>query len=661
MAEAIGYQADLSGADAMYGEEEQQEHPVDFLTRLSESDNIAEELNEEDLRTYAHMLIEEIDADKGSMSEWMQGVERGMKLADSKIEEKSFPWPGASNVKLPLIQTSVLKFAAKSYAKLLSGKGWVKAERPGLMHPDPETEAQTKARVKRVCDFMDYQLRHEVPGWERGFDQLLHMLPWVGCLHRKTVFDVGAQECRVTLVMPDKLYVNNGTTEENFKYARFTEKLMISQNQYHEMVQRGYYLPLDFDDNESSDHPRTDNMREFYESHCWLDLDDDGYKEPYIVTIHMQSHRITRIAARFDSDNINFNQQTGDIQSIDPDQHFTKYEFTPAPNGSYWSEGWGHQCGGMNEAANTIVNQLIDAGTLQNTNPGAVDERVRSMDGGEKPFRIGERQRVRGIPGRPLRDSFHDFNVAGPSPVLFNALNLIDEKVTRLASTPDQVAGDTASTAPVTTRIEEAERVNNGIDKRIYLSMSDEYTKLYHLNRRYLDPQKYAQVLNLPVQDAGQAAQITAQDFNADDFDVMPTANPETSSKTMRMVQAEFLKQASAEAAAVGIAVNLEAVFIEGLEAAGVENPQRFLKQPTPEDQAAAEMQAAAQEASTELEIERQAQEVDKLTTENELLRAQIITEIEQPDKVEAETAKLEAEAKMAAKPQPAQPSTNKS
>ena len=40
----------------------------------------------------------------------------------------------------------------------------------------------------------------------------------------------------------------------------------------------------------------------FLEQHRWYDLDEDGYKEPYIVTVHKDTEKVVRIATRFDEE-----------------------------------------------------------------------------------------------------------------------------------------------------------------------------------------------------------------------------------------------------------------------------------------------------------------------------------------------------------------------
>jgi chaperonin GroES len=53
-----------------------------------------------------------------------------------------------------------------------------------------------------------------------------------------------------------------------------------------------------------------------------------------------------------------------------PEQYFTKYGFIPTPDGGFYELGFGNLLGPVNDSINTIVNQLIDAGTMSNTGGG---------------------------------------------------------------------------------------------------------------------------------------------------------------------------------------------------------------------------------------------------------------------------------------------------
>ena len=49
-----------------------------------------------------------------------------MDLAMLVAEQKSFPWPGASNVKHPLLATAAIQFNARAYPAIVSGRDVVK-------------------------------------------------------------------------------------------------------------------------------------------------------------------------------------------------------------------------------------------------------------------------------------------------------------------------------------------------------------------------------------------------------------------------------------------------------------------------------------------------------------------------------------------------------
>jgi chaperonin GroES len=75
-----------------------------------------------------------------------------------------------------------------------------------------------------------------------------------------------------------------------------------------------------------------------------------------------QSKKVLRVVARFDSDGIIKNDK-GDLVCIEPVEYYTKYGFIPNPDGGFYDIGFGHLLGPLNESVNTLINQLVDAGT----------------------------------------------------------------------------------------------------------------------------------------------------------------------------------------------------------------------------------------------------------------------------------------------------------
>ena len=89
--------------------------------------------------------------------------------------------------------------------------------------------------------------------------------------------------------------------------------------------------------------------------------------------------------------------------------------------------------------------------------------------------------------------------------------------------------------------LEQGQMVFNGIFKRVHRSLRREFRVLYALNRQYLDPQSYFEVL-----DSGQSATIYQQDYlDSDPKDVRPTADPNMASQAQKLAKAQALREAS--------------------------------------------------------------------------------------------------------------------
>ncbi len=72
------------------------------------------------------------------------------------------------------------------------------------------------------------------------------------------------------------------------------------------------------------------------EQYCWLDLDGDGYEEPYIVTFDIATGQVRRIVARYLPSGVkDRNGKTWvkgqEVYKITPVKVFTKYGFIPSP------------------------------------------------------------------------------------------------------------------------------------------------------------------------------------------------------------------------------------------------------------------------------------------------------------------------------------------
>ena len=171
--------------------------------------NIAEDLDNETLSRIAIEVIRGYEVDEDSLYEWTSQNEDAMKVAKQVMDKKTFPWPDSANVKYPLIAQASLQFAARAYPELIKGSKVVQGKVTGA-----DEGGLKKERADRISSHMSYQLIEEMSEWEEEFDKLLHALPVLGCIFRKTFYDPVLQRNRSDLCLPSDVIVNNDTTRD---------------------------------------------------------------------------------------------------------------------------------------------------------------------------------------------------------------------------------------------------------------------------------------------------------------------------------------------------------------------------------------------------------------------------------------------------------------
>lgn len=67
------------------------------------------------------------------------------------------------------------------------------------------------------------------------------------------------------------------------------------------------------------------------------------------------------------------------VVRIKPVEYYTKYSFIPSPDGGFYDLGFGALLGPVNDSVNTLINQLIDAGSLQNGSMGFIGKGARLL------------------------------------------------------------------------------------------------------------------------------------------------------------------------------------------------------------------------------------------------------------------------------------------
>lgn len=558
------------------------------LKKVVKSKNLAEDLSELDRTKIANLVWDEWFIDQTSRYDWEQKTAEAMKLALQVMEEKSFPWSGASNVKFPLVTIAALQYSARAYPALIPSNKIVQAR---VVSDDPTGQAQ--ARADRIENYMSFQVLEEDEDWEEEMDKALISQAIVGCAFKKTYFDAVKGHNESEHVLAKDLYIPYFAKSLD-SASRITQILYYSKNEILEKQRRELFSDCKFrQPTVSLDDPIMEAEQEaqgvnapsndlsapyeLLEQHRYLDLDGDGFEEPYVVTIKKDTKELLRIVARFLSSNVTYSKDK-EVIYIKPDQYFTKYSFIPSPDGGIYDLGFGVLLGPLNESINTILNQLVDAGTLSNTAGGFLGRGVKFRSG-DNSFRPFEWKRCDST-GDDLRKGVFPLPVREPSNVLFQLLSLLIDYGNRIGMATDPMVGENPgqNTPAETSRnmLQEGQRIFSAIFKRTYRGLKEEFRKLYKLNGIYLNSShNYYSLIT------GQNAKVLQQDFWGEGKDVVPAADPNMVSDAQKMQQAQMILSRS-DASPFYNKYQVEHNFLQAMK---VQNIDAILNKTAPQPQ----------------------------------------------------------------------------
>ncbi len=384
-----------------------QDNQERFLEIALESANIAEDLDEELLATVSKTVMDGYEVDEQSREDWKKKMEEALKLAMQVFETKNFPFENAANIKYPLLATASIQFAARANPNFVKGLDVVKGV---VIGDDPDGVKADKAR--RIGEHMSYQCIFEMEEWEEDTDRLLSVLPILGCAFKKTWYSPNLGRNVSEYRSPEDICINYWA--KNIKTTpRITEIYTLYPNEIEERKRQGIFLSVELGQAQSvkndkkEDSPKTedpDQPHVFLEQHTFYDLDEDGYKEPYIITVHKDTKKVVRITARYELDGITKDKE-GKIVKIKPVHYFTKFTFMPSPDGSIYDWGYGSFLSPINKSINTTINQLLDSGTIRNAQTGFIGKGIqlgKGRGGGVLKFKLNEWKAV-GFTGDDLR------------------------------------------------------------------------------------------------------------------------------------------------------------------------------------------------------------------------------------------------------------------
>lgn len=615
--------------------------------------NITEFFDDAKLKEIGSLCIREYEIDDRNFDGRKKKIEELYKLALQAAEVKNYPFPNASNIKYPLLTKAALGFASMAYPSVVKDDRVVKCKPVGsdngtekVMGPDskplsdPETGSEIKknegAKAKigeRVSQFMSHQVLEDMDGWEDDMDKILHIIPIIGCAFKKAYHDPLEGKNVSKMVLP-QFFVMNIDARTVETASRGSELAQFYPNEILENINAGVFRDFDYStstaalkdeykgrEEESGSGQDDDKPHLFIEQHRRLDLDDDGYAEPYIVWVHKETSTVARILPRYDLQDI---LAAGEkIIRIKAQNYYIKFGFIPDPEGSPYDIGFGHLLQHINEAANTSINQLIDAGHRYVMGGGFVGEGLR-IKGGNLRFKPGEFKRVK-TSGMSVRENVVPLPMPEPSPVFMALLEFLIKAAEDMASMTKVLAGDIPANMPATTAlasIEQGLQPFKAVFKRIHRALKKEFRRLFYLNQQYLKEEYYKSIVDDP-------AASVERDFMTGAVDVIPVSDPEMISTTQALVRAQALLDLKDDPLMDGVEVRKRA-----LKAMNFHDADKLVKIPPQSVDELAEAQKNAFNAQAESFV----READRKDAETKI----------KLKKVDAEIGKIIADATLA-------------
>jgi len=543
------------------------------------SSNLCDEFGQEDLKRIGLCCHEAYVRDVQSREPWTRRNSAAMDLAMQVQKSKSFPWQGCSNVAFPLVTIAAMQFHARAYPAIVNGRDMVKCR---ILGGDPD--GIQAARAERISTHMSWQLLEQDECWEEDQDRALLNLPIVGTCFKKTYYDTSKGYNVSQLVLAQNLVFDYWAKSVETCPVK-THIIPMHRNRIHENVRRGIFADVldeawfkgdaqpsqtvyqvNADNRQGKNRPDSSKNTPFtiLEQHCVLDLDGDGYAEPYIVTFEEDTQTVLRITTRFDRVEDIEKNDAGEIIKINGWEPFTKIPFIPSPDGGIMDVGFGTLLGPLNESVNSAINQLFDSGTMSNTAGGFLG-RGAKIRGGAYEFSPFGWNRVDST-GDDLRKNIFPLPVREPSAVMFNLLELLIDYTNRIAGTVGELVGVTPgqNTPAETSRnaVEQGEKIYSAIYKRVWRALKWEFKKLYQLNAIHLPTRQ-------PFGDA--KAFVLREDYTQAGASVIPVADPTITSGAAKLARAVLVKAAAANTPGYDTAVTerhyLDALQVDDIDA----------------------------------------------------------------------------------------------
>lgn len=543
-----------------------------ILKKAKSEPNLLIDMPEGEINDLKERVVSGYEMDLNSMKDYLDRYGKIVNLAimKSEVSDKTFPFQGASRVMMPELARSGIEFQSRLVPEIVNRRDIISVYKWG--QPDEDKALQGERRASAI----NYQFKKGIKNWSKNQDRALLILAIGGMFFKKTWWC--CHKIMQSVITADRMIYDHDS--DSFDEApRKSTKFFLDPNDFESCVRDGMYLPIEELEKQKQDgkQPEVEEPLELIESHCTLDLDGDGYCEPYIVTWSRDYDQLIRVECRFNEDDVEV--KNGQVVEIHGEDFFTQYILIPNPEKAAIGDGFGTLLYDALKALNTMYRQALDASTLSivAANSGFISSNLKPAAGRSKSGRaeliMGQFSKVDMGAGQSMRDMIWTPQFNGVPNGFYQMLNDLREQIMGYcaASQTLEVSGNEAASLYLG-RLQQALKVPNAITSRVYTSVSEEACRIDYLLQKYLPDEEYKEVVDWhpkvpqqvqmqyqqamqawqqqgrmmgmePPQDPTQVAmsQVTKEHDYTGEFEFITTADPTLGSYEERVARAEMI------------------------------------------------------------------------------------------------------------------------
>lgn len=575
-------------------------------------DNLAEHLGASELSGIAEKLLLGIDSDIQSRAGWLENVTSSISLLGLEIKQPrgasvagATPSEGVSTVDHPLLLEAVLRFQANARGELLPTDGPVKVRNDG----------ESNALSERLADALEKDLNHYLTKVAKEYypdtDRMLLMLGFSGISFKKGYHHPLKRRPVVESIDSKDLIVSNAITTLDGA-VRVTHRVVMKPSDFKRMQLVGAYVNTPLPNQGLPQVPNIvdakiqqvqgiappnyvepdDQDRELYECYCEIEIPgfehkyegkETGLPLPYKVTIDRDSRRVLEIRRNWEED--------------DPlcmaRNRIIAYIFIPGLG--FYGIGLVNILGNATKAVTAAWRLMIDAGMFSNF-PGflyvkslqkQLTNQFRVPPGGGMPV---------DTVGQDIRSSIMPLPYKDPSAVFIQLIENIAQTAQRVGGTAELQVGEGKQDAPVGTTlamIEQATKLISAVHKRLHQAQGQEFDMLKSMLME--DPEalwrhnKKSKVLAVLAQEAGLSSVTAALEAGErrhielflaalSDTELVPRADPNTSSQTERYLKVVAMRQM----AMTNQGLDMNEIDKRAMSVMGIDDADSLFKPPPP-------------------------------------------------------------------------------